>query len=47
MQTDRQTAIQARILVIVHWKISTVDLGKEFDESSPYMNFRRNLVINN
>ena len=32
MQTDRRAAILAAILVIVHWKISTVDLGKEFDE---------------
>ena len=37
MQTNRQVAILASIFVIVHRKISTVDLGKEFDESSPYI----------
>ena len=42
MQTDRQAAI----LAIVHQKMSTVDLGKEFDESNPYMKFGRNRVIN-
>ena len=35
MQTDRQVAILVAILVIIHRKISTVDLGKEFDESNP------------
>ena len=29
-------AICAAILFIIHRKISTVDLGKEFDESNPY-----------
>ena len=34
----RQTvAIYAAILVIVLRTIPTVDLGKEFDESNPYM----------
>ena len=47
MQTDRQVAILVAILVTVHQKISTVDLGKEFDESNPYMKFGGNLVIYN
>ena len=43
MQTDRRVTI----LVIVHPKISVVDLGKEFDESSLCMKFGRNWVRNN
>ena len=47
MQTDRRAAILTAILFIVHRKISTVNLGKEFDESNPYMKFGRNWVIDN
>ena len=47
MQTDKLAAILVAILVIVHWTISTVDLGKELDESNPYIKFERNWVINN
>ena len=47
MQTDRWAAILATILFIVNGKISTVNLGKEFDESNPYIKFGRNWVINN
>ena len=46
MQTDRRAAILVAVLVIVHRKIFTADLGKEFDESNPYMKFGRNWVIN-
>ena len=39
MQTDSPVAILVVILVIVHYKISIVGLGKEFDHSK----FGRNL----
>ena len=47
MLTDKLAAILAAILLIVLHKISTVDLGEEFDESNSYMKFGRNWVINN
>ena len=43
VQNDRLAAI----LVIVHWKIATVDLGEVFDKSNQYMKFGSNWVINN
>ena len=46
MQTDRRAAILVAFLVIGYWKMSIVDIGKEFDESNPYMKFGRNKVIN-
>ena len=47
MQTNRRAGILASIFVIIHRKISTVDLEKEFDGSNPYMKYERNWVINN
>ena len=34
------------ILFIIHQTKHAVDLGKEFDESNPYMKCGRNLMIN-
>ena len=46
MQTVRGVAFLAANLVIIHRKLSTVNLEKEFDESNPYMRFGINWVIN-
>ena len=47
VQTDRPNTILVAILVVVHLKITTVNLGKEFDESNPCLKYGRNWVINN
>ena len=45
VQTDRRPAILKAILVSGHRKISTVNLGKEFDVTKQYMKFGRNWMI--